>query len=306
MNSYLKLTVIILGLIAPQFSANAQQDPQFTQYYFNPLTINSGYAGTRDAMSINLALREQWLGIDGRPRTQSLSVHTPIGTSNVSLGASVIADQHGPVKSTYTNLDVAYAVKVTENSKLSFGLKSGLHFYRANLSGLETKNDVSFQQNVRSSALPNFGVSAYWYATNHFIGLSAPRLIENNFYVLENSLEAPLEKRHLFLTAGKVFTLSPTLKLKPTFLVKYVEAAPVSMDISVNLLIQEKLWVGTFLRFKDAVGMMVSYQINDNIRLGYSYDKTISQFSGNGGSHEILINYDLKLEREKSLSPRYF
>jgi len=286
---------------------SAQQEPQFTQYYFNPLSVNSGYAGTREALSMNLLIREQWLGIDGRPRTQSISINAPLADSKLAWGATFIADQHGPVKSSYLNADLAYALNVTDNSKLSLGLRAGLHFYRANLSGLETDTDISFQRDLSSGGIPNFGFSAYWYSDSHFVGLSAPRLMENDFSELQTDIVTPSERRHYFLTAGKVFDLNHSLKLKPTLLIKYVHGSPVSTDISVNLLIREKLWTGLFYRLNDAAGILLSYQINDHLRFGYAYDKTTSGLAGfNSGSHELLINYDLKFGKEKALSPRYF
>lgn len=293
--------------MAIDFSLFAQQDPQFTQYYLNPLVTNPAYAGTRDALSINLLAREQWIGLDGRPRTQSVSVHGPLSESNLAIGLTAIADQHGPISSTYLNGDIAYRFKTSENSKLSLGLRGGFHFYRANLSELETQEDISFARNLSAKALPNFGFSAYWYSNNQFVSLSAPRLIENSYSSVETTLEIPLEKRHFFLAIGKVFDLSSVLKLRPTLQFKYVDAAPLSADLSLNLLIQEKFWIGSFVRIRDAAGLMVSYQLNDHLRFGYSYDKTISGLASfTSGSHEILINYDVKLGIEKALSPRFF
>ncbi len=307
MTTFLKSILGLTLIFLIDTSGLAQQDPQFTQYYFNPLSTNSAYAGTRDALSMNLVAREQWLGIDGRPRTQALSIHAPLKDTKLAWGLGFTSDQHGPVKSSYLSGDGAYSFRITETSELSLGLKASLHFFRAELSALETNNDISFSKDLSSQAIPNFGFSAYWYSKTHFIGLSAPRLIENGVISEVGTIEVPSEKRHLFLTAGKVFTLNHSLKFKPTLFMKYVGGAPLSTDISANLLIQERLWVGLFARLKDSAGLMVSYQVNDNIRIGYSYDKTISNLAGfNSGSHEILINYDLKLGKEKTLSPRYF
>ncbi len=308
MKNIVYIFIVLMSVLAVSTEGVAQQDPMYTQYFFNPLTVNSGYAGTREALNATLLIREQWVGIEGRPRTQTLSVHSPLRNDDIAVGGTIIRDEIGPTSSTSVFGDFAYRIQVSEQSRLAFGLKAGLNFLSADLAGLANTdvNDLSLKQNISTNLLPNFGASAYLWADKYFLGLSAPKLLENN---LANDIEnlRGEERTHLFFMGGYVFDLSPALKFKPTFMTKIVRDAPVSFDLTANFLLDEKLWVGGMYRFGDAVGLLASYQITDQLRAGYSYDFTLSKLqSYNGGSHEFMLSYDFFYKNDKLLSPRFF
>lgn len=306
--SIIKVLFIVLSVMGT-LGAIAQQDAMFTQYFFNPLSVNSGYAGSRDAMNATLLAREQWVGIDGRPRTQTFTIQSPLPNDRLAVGLSVVKDQVGPVNNTALYGDVAYRFQVSEKARLSLGLKAGVNFFSANLKSLEGLNpaDASFSQNIGNQALPNFGFGAYYWTDRYFIGLSTPKLIENDLGTASGDYSQPKERRHLFLMGGYVFDLNESVKFKPTTLVKYVAGAPVSVDLTANFLFNERLWVGGMYRLGDAMGALLSFQINSQLRAGYSYDYTLSELNDyNNGSHELMISYDFIFQKDKTLSPRYF
>ncbi len=287
----------------------AQQDPMYTQYFFNPLTVNSGYAGTRDALSASLLVREQWVGIEGAPQTQTLSIHSPLRNDKLAVGGTIIRDKVGPSSSIGIFGDFSYRFQVSEKSRLALGLKGGINFLSADLSELQNTEvgDISFQQNINSSPLPNFGASAYLWSEDYFLGISAPKLIQNNLDSRITDLRAE-EKVHFFFMGGYVFELSPALKLKPTFMTKIVAEAPISVDLTANFLLDDKLWLGGAFRFGDSFGLLASYQLSDQLRLGYAFDYTLTELQKftPGNSHEIMVSYDFIYKAEKLLSPRYF
>ena len=193
------LTLVVMS----STEGSAQQDPMYTQYFFNPLTVNSGYAGTKDALNATLLIREQWVGIEGRPRTQTLSVHSPLRNDDIAVGGTIVRDEVGPTNSTSLFGDFAYRVKVSEQSRLAFGLKAGMNFLQADLASLQNTdvNDLSLAQSIKTNFLPNFGASAYLWADKYFLGLSAPKLLENN---LDDSIEnlRGEERTHFFFMGG--------------------------------------------------------------------------------------------------------
>ncbi|MFK7757847.1 MAG: type IX secretion system membrane protein PorP/SprF [Flavobacteriales bacterium] len=308
MKNLIYIFLAAVSILATATEGLGQQDPMFTQYFFNPLTVNSGYAGTRDALNATILAREQWMGMDGRPRTQTLSIHSPLRNESLAVGGTIINDEVGPTNATSIFADVAYRFKVNETARLAFGVKAGGNLLSADLQGLENTEaaDVAFTQNISTRFLPNFGASAYLWADRYFLGLSAPKLLENNLSSEVEDLRGE-ERTHLFFMGGYVFDLSPALKFKPTFMTKVVRDAPVSVDLTANFLIDDKLWLGAMYRFGDAVGILGSYQITDQLRAGYSYDYTLSQLQTvNNGSHELMLSYDFFFKSEKLLSPRYF
>jgi type IX secretion system PorP/SprF family membrane protein len=142
---------------------------------------------------------------------------------------------------------------------LAFGLKGGVTLFTADLTSLTgtVEGDPSFSQNLQNAPMPNVGAGICWWSDNHFVGISAPKLLENDLNP-GDALEQGSEKRHFFATTGIVVPINSTLKLKPTALVKYVPGAPVSAEIKANLLISEKLWLGGMYRCKTAAGVLMS------------------------------------------------
>ncbi|MES2627711.1 MAG: type IX secretion system membrane protein PorP/SprF [Bacteroidota bacterium] len=302
-----------LGAIALLVSerATAQQDPLFTQYLQNPLTVNPAYAGSTDALTVVALSRIQWTGIPGAPRTNNLSIHSPIQDRNIGVGLNVINDNVGPVSQTGFFGDVSYKLQIGTNSTLRLGLRAGGAVFAAKLGTLQLndQSDIAFSQNIGGKFLPNVGFGAYFSTNKIFVGFSAPRLLANEVSFDNNVVteRAYRESRHVFLTAGGLFKVSPSVNFKPSLGLRYVGGAPVSVDVQTNFQFSEKFWLGAMYRFQDAVGGIFQLQVNDQFRFGYSYDFNTSALRKyNGGTHEIMLTYDFIYRRANIKSPRYF
>ena len=309
----MKKIFIILIIAVSSLSSFAQQDAMFTHYMFNTLSVNPAYAGTRDALTITGLHRSQWVGFDGAPRTQTVTAHTPIINQNIGVGLSILNDRIGPTNTSTIYADFAYKFKVSEKGKLSLGLSAGLNIRRNALTTipLDNNNDVSFANNEESELLPNFGFGAYYYTDKFYVGLSTPRLMQNNYKTNEISGGTNLasEQRHYFLIAGMVFNLNSNFKLKPTVLVKYTNGAPLEGDITGTLIYKEKIWGGLMYRTGDATGVLIGAYITPQFAIGYSFDWSFGNktMQYNSGSHEIMITYDfIYKNKAKIRSPRYF
>ena len=115
------------------------------------------------------------------------------------------------------------------------------------------------------------------------------------------------ETQHYFLTAGYVFQLNPNLKFKPSGMVKSAFDAPLSFDASANFLFNEKFEIGATYRLDDSYGAMVNYAITPNLRIGYAYDRIMSDLkTSTPASHEVILLFDLNFPKKVSRSPRYF
>ena len=305
--------IVILGfVILSTLGANAQQDAMFTHYSFNTLAVNSGYAGSRDALTVTGLHRSQWVGFDGAPTTQTLTLHAPIMNEKIGLGLSVLNDKIGPTNQTAFYGDFAYKIPVG-NGKLAFGLKAGVNMVSNSLGDLGTteSGDVNFEQNVKSELLPNFGFGLYYSTPKYYVGLSTPRLLENNYETNATTGSTQGERRHYFFIAGMIFPLNETgtVKLKPTTFVKVTEAAPLELDLTALFYFHDKYWVGPMWRSGDALGVLAGLNMTDQFSLGYSFDWSygLQTFKYNGGSHELMLRYDFVFkEKGRIKSPRYF
>lgn len=285
----------------------AQQDAQFTQYMYNTININPAYAGSRGAMSIFGLYRTQWVGLDGAPTTATASMHTPINDTNLGIGVSFVTDKIGPTVENAISVDVSYTVPVSEQTKLSFGIKGTGNFFKFDNADLNPVNQADpTLQNV-TEFKPNIGAGVYLHSDKFYVGLSVPNFIENKNKFDANDISVYTEKMNYYIIGGYVFDISPTVKFKPAILSKIVVGAPLQLDGSANFMFFDKLVLGAAYRWDAAWSGMAGFQVTDALYLGYAYDhETTNLKSYNSGSHEIFLRFELFSNYNKIISPRFF
>lgn len=310
----MKKIIYILVFWLAALNVNAQQEYMFTHYMFNQMNLNPGYTGTQEALSITGIHRSQWVAFDGAPTTQNITAHMPITDKNFGVGIGISNDQIGPTQNLGVTGNFAYHLKINEKAKLGLGLSAGINIFSNNLASLKTVNnsDVAFAENINNKMLPNVGFGAYYYTKKYFAGIAIPKLLQNNLDINDptgTSLAIAHEKRHYFLTGGAIFNLTRdgTFKIKPTTLVKITGGAPLQLDLTGNIIYNDKITGGLSLRTGDAMGLLLGYNINNDFTIGYSFDfsYTNKTFNYNGGSHEIMIRYNVVKNKSNS-SPKYF
>lgn len=291
--------------------AKAQQEPLYTQYMFNTVSVNPAYAGTRNALNVLFLSRQQWTGMRGAPQTNDFTMHTPLNNNKMGLGLSVLSDKIGPVNNLYVNFNYAYRVDVSEQLTLSMGIKGGFYNYYVSLGDLNVGDaDPSFNSgDVEQRFQPNAGLGLYLYSNKFYVGASIPKLISTDLSGVQTSTGTLGElKQHFFLMGGYVMDLNQDFKFKPALISKMVQGAPPSTDITAQFIYQETYWFGATYRIGAAVAFIGNIQINRQLMVGYSYDYSVSNLSNyNNGSHEIIISYDFDgFLKNKVKSPRFF
>lgn len=303
--SLLKLFVFVFTVT----TIYGQQDAQYTQYMYNMNILNPAYAGSQETLSIGLLGRSQWVGIDGAPKTMTAVIHSPI-RRNVGLGFSVIVDEIGPVKEQNIFADFSYTIQLSEKGNIAFGLKGGYTFLNADLSLLDLGDNVPddvFTDNNLNRSTPNFGTGVFYYTDRFYVGASVPNMLKAlHFEKKGGVVYKATEEMHYFLTSGVVFEASDNLKLKPSVMLKAVNGAPLSIDLSGNALINDKFELGLSWRLDDSVSAMFNVLIGPETRIGYAYDYTFSNLGEfNSGSHEVFLLFNISNSRA-GLSPRFF
>jgi len=313
-NKKLQMKTKIFGLIVILFTITsyAQQDAQYTQYMYNTIVVNPAYAGSRQSMSIFALHRTQWVGMEGAPVTNSVSINTPFNDSKVGLGVSFVNDQIGPSVENNIAVDFSYTIPVSYKYKMSFGLKGSANLLDVDFTKLDYyPGNPTFENNIDNKFSPNIGVGFYLHSDNSYLGISAPNLIETEHFdksaASSSTRHVATEKINYYLIAGHVFDLNPNLKLKPSLLTKYVQGAPLQVDISANFMINEKFTAGVAYRWSAAMSAMVGFQASQSWFIGYGYDfDTTALAKYNSGSHEIFLRFELFNSYDKIISPRFF
>jgi type IX secretion system PorP/SprF family membrane protein len=301
-----KIALVLLFCSAVGF---AQQDAQYTQYMHNTININPAYAGSRGVMSIFGLYRTQWVGLDGAPETSTLSLNTPINSSNVGLGFSLVNDKIGPTTENNFSVDFSYSIQTSATAKLSFGIKGSANIFNLDPNKLtpEHQGDPQFSD-IKNKFSPNVGAGVYWHSDKGYIGLSVPNFIQTNRYD-DNDMAIFKEQINYYLIAGYVFNLDryETIKFKPAILGKMVEGSPLQLDASANFMFNDKFVVGVSYRWSAALSALAGFQINKSMYIGYAYDRETTKLNNyNSGSHEIFLRFEFMKGYNRITSPRFF
>ncbi|MBS9766502.1 MAG: type IX secretion system membrane protein PorP/SprF [Flavobacteriaceae bacterium] len=288
--------ILLLVTVMMIHKVNAQQKSQYTQYMYNMNVLNPAYSGTSGALEIVLLGRTQWVGIDGFPKTFTASANMAL-PKRVGLGISILADKIGPVNEQNLDMDVSYKFPVTDESMLSFGIKVGATFFQMDREAIILENPEDSSYIMTNTTTPNFGFGMLYYTKKYYIGISIPNILESERLYDNHSINGRL---HTFLTAGYIFGISDDWKLKPSFMMKATQYAPISLDISLNVLFKKFLELGISLRNDNAISMLVGTKVSQNIRIGCAYDYTFSDFTDNNGSYEIMFLFTFPNKRNNT------
>ena len=309
------------------FICQAQQDQQYTQFMYNKMGYNPAYAGSMGLICATGIVRSQWLGLEGAPNTQLISLDASLYEKRVGLGMNLVRHNIG-ITDRY-DFDAAYAFHVpVGKGMLGIGIQGTARYLKANFADdrliaiQAPSTDASIPAGMQTKLLPNFGAGLYYNDEKVYVGLSAPRLIENNIDFSQESAVISREIRHFYLMGGYLMDLSQDVQFHPQVLVKYAQNVPLDIDVNLSAILSQKYVVGATFRVGgssdgspiESIDILFSAQIMDHLIFGISYDVTVSSLkSYNSGSIEGMVRYcfkgnqsSSKKEEEEFLNPRFF
>jgi type IX secretion system PorP/SprF family membrane protein len=284
----------IIGVISLFFSLSGQgqQKAMYTQYMFNTLAVNPAYASVDESMTVTALSRHQWVGFNGAPSTQTISIHSPIGETDTFVGGMLLNDKIGEVLSeTGGYLTISQRVEVGDEAYLAIGFNAGLSSFKGEFTELfaqspESVNDPAFYNagNLRG----NFGTGVMFFSEKYYLGLSSPHFYQRDFVKNTSNKIKP----HYLFQAGTLVEFDYDFKFKPNLLMKYVNGSPMQIDLNANMLIKESFWLGASYRSLDSFDLLASMYITPDIQLGYSYDFPHTELSKvQKGSHEVMLKF---------------
>ncbi|MCW5900293.1 MAG: type IX secretion system membrane protein PorP/SprF [Flavobacteriales bacterium] len=283
----------------------AQQDPQFTQYMFDRLSINPAVAGTTGQLCATALLRQQWTGFDGAPKTGLLNAHMPLAKISSGIGLSVYLDELGQQKSTFARLHYSFHRKLGAGT-FGIGLYAGLGSHTLGRDWIATDGvatDAAIPDNGQSQGGFDLGAGLYYASPTFWIGLSSTHLPETELDDVSIKM-----RRHYWVQAGYDWKIGGDAKyvLQPSTLIK-TDGTSTQFDVNATFLYNSMVWLGVSYRTEDAIAPMIGYQHKmpngkSMLRVGYSYDVTTSQLRNySSGSHEVMVNYCVLLEKKPDL-----
>ena len=305
--------IIFISLFVISSTAFAQQDMLFTHYMYNKMALNPGYAGSREALAMDLITRFQWVGIEGAPKTISFTAHTPLRNPHIGLGLSAYRDGVGPTVDYNVMGTFSYRI-VFNTTKLCFGVSAGIKYFDIDWSKINPKDngDIELNNQMKNKVVPDVDFGIYYYGNHFYVGLSSRHLLQNQVVVFSTPVDGNTTFTKLLLhfygMAGGAIPLSDNLVFMPSLLCKYVQNAPFQTDLNASFLIYNVLTLGASYRTAQALALLCEVNITKNLSIGYSYDIWFNALkSFNNGSHEIRLSYDFDIfDKMRMLTPRYF
>ncbi len=306
-NYDIRMKRLLLGLLCGFtmiFESVAQQDPQYSQYMFNQLAVNPGYAGSHDAICLSALHRQQWTKIDGSPVTSVFSANAPFKLfgANHGVGLTVMSDELGYSQDVSVGLDYAYRLSLGPG-KLGIGI-SGMFLNKAlaakwYIPNASWESDPAIPKENESVYGFDMGLGLFYRAERVYLGLSTTHLLEPDMKYENPSSNFTL-KRHYYITGGCLVPLrNPAWEFVPSVMA-YSDGAASQISANVNMMYNKKIWGGVGYRLNDAIVAMIGVDLFNGLKIGYSYDYCYtSMMRSSGGSHEIIVGYCFNLVKEK-------
>jgi len=301
----------------PVMRVLAQQDPQFTQYMFNTLYYNPGFAGVDGVTKLTAIHRSQWLGYQptygggGAPTTQIVSMTTPLFKINSGFGAYVVNDKLGPQNNLEAQASYAYHLGIKE-SKLSFGLRAGIYSQTINFNQYKATdpNDPLLNATGKESQVrPDLAMGVFFRKEKYYAGVSFNHLIKSTFdfgLSQRNALES-----HMYVTGGYFYDLNFDVRFQFMSLVK-TDFTKTSFDVGGIAYFKDTMWGGLSFRQSEAAILLLGYSFfkDKSMKLGYGLDYVIKdQAAKQPTSHEFMLTYELPVNpgsgKKVVRTPRY-
>jgi type IX secretion system PorP/SprF family membrane protein len=301
--------ILIILVVAFPLHMSGQMFPLSDHYGYNTLAINPAFAGCQDALSATILYRNQWAGFKDAPKSQILSVHSPIDHDRIGVGLLFEHNSIGIFKETSVMGNYAYRRELY-NGKLALGLGFGLTVYKNAWNELDAtdEDDEQLVNNPTSAVLPAFSLGMYYYTNKYFFGFSLPRFLghELNQSTGRYEIKNNFSDYNYFINGGYQVRLSPQIKLVPSLLIKYNPNHVIQIDYNAQINLKDRIWMGIGYRNRDMLVGMLQCQLNYQLRIAYSYDFDLGRIGKyKNGSHEIGLNYVFSYSR-KVMGPRQF
>ena len=301
-----KITLCFLLFFGIFSAKNAfAQDPQFTQFYANPLYLNPAFAGTARCPRFCLNYRNEWPGLYKTYITTSASYDQHIDALSGGIGLLVMQDRagNGTLVTTDASLMYSYHLNVTREFSVNFGLQGGYHQKTLDWTKLtfgdmiDRRRGFVYNTNEAPSNYPNQTVRAadvsagiLGYSKRYFVGVAVNHLTQPNEAFIGSSSPLPM-KITVHAGANIELTKGGETYISPNILYQY-QGQFQQLNLGLYF-VKKNIVAGLWYRNQDAMIALIGYQ-TPHFKFGYSYDVTVSKLANvSAGSHEISAQFQL-------------
>lgn len=324
----MKKVLVFWVLIFLQAVVHAQFRPHYTQYILNNYIVNPALTGIENYIDVKMSMRNQWVGIDGAPKTFYATVHGALGKGDFRQNATsfdmigqntrgneflpnyTTASPHHGIGFTALNYRTGYINRVTsyatyayhlglnETTSLSAGFGLGITSFSIDRTKITLANssDPSVDETIATfkKIKPELNAGLWLYSDKYFVGVSAQQIIPSKLSLIDNAENKSTLVPHLFATTGYKARISYDVSLLPSVMVRYISNLPIGVDVNLKAQFQDLFWVGGSYRNQDGFAAMLGLNFARKIHVSYAYDLNKGQYllsTMNRGTHEIVVGF---------------
>lgn len=298
--------IVSLTILLPRH-CTAQTPSQIDQYLFNGLVLNPAYAGSREVLHGALMVRQQWTGYGNAPFLGTFALDGVSKDRRHGFGTMASLSQSGPISRNHFEGNYAYRIP-TRWGKLAFGMSGGVSSIQLKSAEVATTDpgDVEFAEHSPVLLAPEAGFGFWLEHQRFYLGMSAPKLLGYYSDRYETYIGDAGRSPYYLLTGGVLLPVGTAIKLKPTFLYRYVPESSSQTDLNLFLILKDLVWLGGSYRTNGDKTFLLELQVNHQLHLGYAYGLSRADLRPwNNGSHSFTISYDFGYEI-KTDRPRYY
>lgn len=289
--------IYILLFLLFSSNADAQLYQLFTQVQGEESIINPAYTGRHDYLATSTHTRKSWTGFTKAPTLNVFSVNAPFYNENTGIGLLFLNETDAFTSMSDLFIQYSYKVRISSGN-LYFGLRVGSNIINTHFNEVNTieHNDPVFSgiDNV-NIIRPNFGTGITYIGKSYHVGISVPLMLHRQFDLSDDSqsIFSDFMYYNYFLTAGKEFVASDIMQLQTALTVRTNLTTSTLIDVNANMSLNNDVFVfGVGFRTNNSAYAVVQGNINDQLRIGYSYDFFANYFNNYiNGSHEVFIRY---------------
>ncbi|MBR2105132.1 MAG: type IX secretion system membrane protein PorP/SprF [Bacteroidales bacterium] len=294
-----RLFFALIAVVTMATSAIAQQDPHYSHFMFNQAGYNPAFCGTEGAINAVLVYRNQWMGMDGAPKTANLCVDAPVRFLGAQggVGAFITSDNIGFEKN--FNAKAAYAHHIQAGTGvLSIGIAAGI--FNKNIEGdwqFPDQHEAIFEGKVRKMIF-DLDAGIYYNVKGLTLGFSSTHVAEPALDFSEDG-ETYLARHYYFVGSYNINLSNTLFDLTPSMILMS-DGKTMQADININILYNKKVWGGVTYRNGDAITLLAGLTVMNDIKVGLAYEVGVSKLrKTNSGSFEVMMGYSFMPERSK-------
>jgi type IX secretion system PorP/SprF family membrane protein len=291
------------------------QDPEFVQFYSNPLYLNPAFAGTNNCPRISANNRIQWSGLPNVFNTTSFSFDQHINALHGGLGFIIINDK---LSSSMQNIKASgiysYETILSKKIHLRTGLEAALWQNKLNYDQLNFVDNIDPLRGFVNST-SNFGYNDskvgfdfsagfILYTNKIFFGASTHHLTEPIQSNLSN--DSKLDRKYT-LKLGYHYTIlnnKSQLNKNPLIISPNIIWKMQGWNKQLNIgMYAEKgpYTAGFWFRDNKNYSLIFGAKIG-LVKFGYSYGVNLSRlYVASAGSHEISMQINLVCDNKNKL-----